>query len=82
MPDKGKACTSLNFVTGLQAWNSSFNVGANAGTLVYDLPMVNTTSLKGMFQGASSLKDLEYVVGWDLSTILDLSFMFDGAAPR
>lgn len=78
--DKGKACTSLNFVTGLQAWNSSFNVGANAGTLVYDLPMVNTTSLKGMFQGASSLKDLEYVVGWDLSTILDLSFMFDGCS--
>ena len=73
--DKGKACTSLNFVTGLQAWNSSFNVGANAGTLVYDLPMVNTTSLKGMFQGASSLKDLEYVVGWDLSTTVSYTHL-------
>ena len=78
--DAGKTDKSLNFVTGLQAWNNSFNVGADAGTLIYDQPMVNTTSLKGMFQGASSLKDLEYVIGWDLSTILDFSFMFDGCS--
>lgn len=75
----GQACGKLVSVTGLQNWNNTMNVGPAAGD-VYGQPIVDTTSLKGMFQGAASLTDLEFVQGWNLNTITDLSFMFDGCS--
>lgn len=75
----GKADPKLTTVTGLETWNTELSAGV-AGGSVYGKPKVNTTSFKGLFQGAAALRNLEYVMGWDVSTITDMSFMFDGCA--
>ena len=49
----GKACPKLTTVTGLETWNTELTAG-NAGGSVYGKPKVNTTTLKGLFQGAAA----------------------------